>query len=326
MAAAAKSVFDTDKYFVIQFGDKDGSDIRGFQRTRAGFDQKASIEENLRYIVHRDNEFTETDRLDGWLSARVFILDEMPKLIRLPQDRDQAVGEIALKNPDAAKEFKTSLAKAFLGSSYSMDMEHMVGIGEHVGAEIMKRNFPEAFDAMMKGPIFVYSFDSGKKMPWVNTRCEEGQMMMEREREKETIDIFCNYVPDAALPLVAEAIDTHGAQSGSSSFIMQNWDSMPAQYSGIVYTGLSIGQTVETWQETEIHASFVEKHGRFVGTVEDLLRRGDLQWPKAKSSTLSGVFASAAKLLSKRGRYERANRKKFDSEIAQIRKKVFAPK
>lgn len=326
MNTGKKNIFDTDQYFIVQFGDKDGSNIYGFQRTKTGPKEKASIEENLRYVVHRDNQFIETARLDGWLDAKVFILDEMPQFIRLPEDRDSAVGEIVLKNPVAADEFKTSLAKAFLGNSYSMDFKHMVGIGEFVSAEVMERNFPEAFDAMMKGPIFVYSFDSGRQMPWVNTRCKEGQMMMEREREKETIDIFCRMVPDSDLPLVAETFDVHDAQGRSSTFIMEHWINMPAQYSGIAYTDLSIGTTVKTWKETEIHRSFVEKHARFVGTVGDLLRSGDLQWPQAKPRTLSGAFAKAGKLLSKRGRYERADRKKFDRAVAAIRKSVFAPK
>ncbi len=246
---------------------------RAFADVRTGEDIKQRLEEELRRLIHRDNQFTDIDSVEKFLDSTVYILREPPRMLHLPRQSASAVTQANGSDPDVLRYLSRCVMTQFLGNAYSMDWERMVGVGERLSLPRLYEKFPEACKALF-GEI---------KDP-----ADVKQLSISRHDEDRIHRIFHSYMTEKDIPALLDLIDGDIAQTYANRILQGEWETFAPAYDGTSYTDRVDnldGTPKETWQTNEVHRDWAGPRAVKLGTVMDLVKQGRIKWPGLRPGT-----------------------------------------
>ncbi|HTK83498.1 MAG TPA: hypothetical protein VL625_00295 [Patescibacteria group bacterium] len=246
---------------------------RAFVDVRTGNDMKQRLEEELRRLIHRDNEFTDIDSVEKFLDSTVYMLKESPRMLHLPQQSVAAISQANAADSDVLRYLSESVMHQFLGNAYSFDWENMVGVGERIKIATMFEKFPEACRELFG------------ELPEPG---EISKLSVKRRSKDEILWRFHAMMSEKDIPALLEVLDGAVAQTYANRALQGEWETFAPAYDGVSYTDRVDnldGTPQKTWPTNEVHRDWAGSRAVKMGTVMDLIKQGEIKWPGLRPGT-----------------------------------------
>lgn len=218
------------------------------------------------------------------LNNHLYAFDATPNMIVLPRDSAVVAANICANKPDEFQTLSNKIINAYLGNRFSSDGQYMVGIGQSISTDTMRKHFPKAMAAIFNEAAQAPQYGA---LPAAAQRAiAEGRPILRRDDEQSVKWIFARAMTMDDLPALITLSDDNGADCGSSDLALKNWTMIGHAFDGLSHGRIAYGSMgTQRWRELNLHNDFVKAHMVYVGTVADLFCNHDLQWPTQSAPT-----------------------------------------
>lgn len=280
--------------------------IYGMFHVQHAPDVKANILDTVDKCLRQEKSYYHygPSTLAELLSDHLYAFDATPNMIVLPRDSAVVAAHICAHKPGEFQTLSNKIINTYLGNSFSSDGQYMVGIGKSISTDTMRKYFPKAMNAVFNEAAQAPQYDT---LPAAAQRAiTEGRPILRRGDEQSVKWIFARAMTMDDLPALIALSDDNGAQCGSSDLALKNWGMISREFDGLSHGRIAYGSMgTQRWRELNLHNDFVKAHMVHVGTVADLFRNNDLQWP-AQSGPAQTITERLLNTVTKGGREKNA--------------------